>query len=77
MTMRQIVGSNIKNQASGGKWLTYEDIVNTVRVYIYFYGDDEVNFMKLRLDQMAEEQDGLVKARQLISNLEETHTKVR
>ena len=29
MTMRQIVGSIVKNQASGGKWLISEAIVDT------------------------------------------------
>ena len=35
MTMGQIVGSIVKNQASGWKWLSSEAIVDTVRVYIY------------------------------------------
>ena len=35
MIMQRIVGSIVKNQASGGKWLIYEAIVDTVRVYIY------------------------------------------
>ena len=40
MTMRQIVGSIVKNKVSGEKWLIYEAIVDTVRVYIYCYGDE-------------------------------------
>ena len=40
VTMRQIVGSIVKNQESGGKWLIYESIFDTVRVYIYSYGDE-------------------------------------
>ena len=35
MTMRKIVSSIVKNQASSGKWLISEAIVDTVRVYIY------------------------------------------
>ena len=35
VTMRQIVGSIVKNQASSDKWLIYEVIVDTVMVYIY------------------------------------------
>ena len=40
ITMCQSVGSIVKNQASGGKWLISDAIVDTVRVYIYFSGDD-------------------------------------
>ena len=36
--MRHIVGSIVKNQAYGGKWLISEAIVDTVRIYIYFCG---------------------------------------
>ena len=35
MNMRKIVGSIVKNQVSGGKWLISESIVDNVRVYIY------------------------------------------
>ena len=38
--MWQIVGSIVKNQASGGKRLISEAMVDTVRVYIYLSGDD-------------------------------------
>ena len=50
--MWRIIGSIIKNQASGGKWLILEDIVNTVMVYVYCYGD------KVELEHMVEYQDG-------------------
>ena len=40
MTMRRIIGSIVKKQSSGGKWLISEVIFDTVRVYIYFSGDD-------------------------------------
>ena len=52
ITMRQIVGSNVLKQASRGKWLIYEAIVDTVRVFIYFYGDDVDEVFKVELDQM-------------------------
>ena len=52
MNMRQIVGSNVLKQASRGKWLIYEAIVDTVRVFIYFYGDDVDEVFKVELDQM-------------------------
>ena len=58
MTMRKIVGSIVKNQASGGKWLISEAIVDTVRVYIYCYGDEVDDVLKVELEQMVEEQDG-------------------
>ena len=35
MTIQRIVGSIVKNQASGWKWLISEEIFDTVRVYIY------------------------------------------
>ena len=52
MTMRRIVGIIVKNQAFGGKWLLYEAIVDTMRVYIYFSGDEINEFLKVDLDQM-------------------------
>ena len=39
MNMRHIVGSIVKNQASGGKWFIYEAIIDTARVYIYCSSD--------------------------------------
>ena len=45
--MWQIVGSIVKNQASGGKWLISEAIVDTVRVYIYLSGDDVSGVFKV------------------------------
>ena len=47
MTMRRIVGSIVKNQASGEKWLISEAIVDTVRVYIYLSGDEVNEVLKL------------------------------
>ena len=52
MTMRHIVGSIVKNQASGGKWLISEEIVDTVRVYIYFSGYDVDEVLKVELEHM-------------------------
>ena len=49
MTMRQIVGSIVKKQASGGKWIISEAIVYTVRVYIYCYGGEVDEVLKLGL----------------------------
>ena len=72
----RIFGSIVKNQASGGKWLISESIVDTVRFYKYFSGDEVDEVLKLELDQIVEEQDGLEEARNLRSNLEETHMKI-
>ena len=63
MTMQHIVGSIAKNQASGGKRIISEAIVDTVRVYIYFCGDDLDEFLKVELDQMVEDEDGLGETR--------------
>ena len=38
MTMRRIIGSIVKKQSSGGKWLISEKIVDTMRLYIYCSG---------------------------------------
>ena len=59
MTMRYIVGIIVKNQASGSKWIISEAIVETLRVYIYFSGDEVDEVLKVGLDQRVEEQDGL------------------
>ena len=76
MTMWQIVSSIVNNQASGGKWLISESIIDTVRVYIYWYGDDVDEVLNMELEHMVEYQGGLAEARQMIRNLEETHMKI-
>ena len=35
MNIRKIVGSIVKNEATGGHWLIFEAIVDTERVYMY------------------------------------------
>ena len=52
-------------------------MVDTMRVYIYYSGDDMDEVLKVELDKMVEDQDCLAEARQLIRNLEETHMKIR
>ena len=76
MTMKYIVGSIVKNQASGWKCLISESIVDTVRVYIYWYGDDVDEVFKVELGQMVEEQDFSAESRQTRRNLEEAHMKM-
>ena len=49
-TMRQIVGSIVKNKASGGKWLISEEIVYTVRLYIYCSGDEVDEVLNVELE---------------------------
>ena len=51
MTMKQIV-SNIKNQASGGKFIIPEAIADIGRVYIYFSGDEFDEVLNVDLYQM-------------------------
>ena len=77
MTMRSIVGIIIKYQVSSGKWLISEAILDNVRVYIYWYGDDVDDILKVELDQMVEEKDDLEEARHLRRNLEQTHMKMQ
>ena len=55
MNIRKIVGSIVKNQVSGGKWLISGRIVDTVRVYIYCSSDEVDEVLKFKLDQMVEE----------------------
>ena len=69
MTMRRIVGSIVKNQTSGDKWLVSEAIVDTMRVYKYCSGDELDEVLKLKLDKIVEEQNGSGYAKQLLSNL--------
>ena len=53
MTIQRIVGIIVKNQASDVKWLISEAIFDTVRVYIYWSGDELYEVLKVELYQMA------------------------
>ena len=77
MNVQRIVGSIVKNQASGGKWLMSEANVYTMRFYIYCSVDEVDDVLKVDLHQMVEEKDGLAESRQLIRNLEDTHNKIQ
>ena len=77
MIMCHIVGSIVKNQAYGSKWLISEEIVDTVRVYISCSGDKVDEILKVELDHMMEDQDGLEETRNLRRKLEEMHMKMR
>ena len=61
--MRRIFVSIVKYQVSCGKWLIYEAIVDTMRVYIYFCGDDVDEGLNVEFEQMVEEKDGSGEAR--------------
>ena len=50
--MRRIVGSLITNQASGGKCLIPEVIVDTTRVYANCSGDELNEVLKVELVQI-------------------------
>ena len=50
MTIRKIVGSIVKNHSSGGKWIISEAIVDHVRLYVYFSGDEVDDFLKVELE---------------------------
>ena len=49
MAMQKIVGSIVKTQASGGKWLISKATVDTVRFYIYLSGDEVDEVLKVEL----------------------------
>ena len=76
-TMGLIVGSIINNYASVRKWIIPEAIVDTMRINVYFHGDDLNDALKVGLYHMVEEKDCLGETRQLRKNLEETHMKIR
>ena len=73
MNKRKIVGSIVKNQASGTKGFISESIFDTVMFYIYCSGDEVYEVLKLELDQILEEQDGPGEAIQTRRNLKDTH----
>ena len=75
--MRKIIVSIVKKQASGRKWLICEEIVDNVRVYIYWYGNEVDGVLKMELEQIVEDKDGLWDATQTRINLEEAHMKMR
>ena len=54
-----------------------EEIIDTVRVYIYCSGDKGNEVLKVELDHMVEYQDGSGEARQPRRNVEETNMKIR
>ena len=70
------VGIIVKNQTSGGKWLIYEAIVDTTRVYIYCSVDEVDEVLKVELDHMVADQDVLGEARHTRRILEEMHIKI-
>ena len=65
ITMSKIVGGIVTNQASCGKWLISEAIVDTVRVYIYCSGDELDEVLKAGLGHMVEEHNSSGEARQI------------
>ena len=75
-SMKRIVGSIVLNQCSGKEWLLSEAIVDLVRIYNYFSGDD-VDDVTKHLDTMVEERVNSPDAENLRSNLLEVHSKMR
>ena len=67
----------LKKQASGGKWLISEAIVDTVRFYIHCSGDEVDEVLKVDLYQMVDKQDDKGESRKMRRNLEEKHMKMR
>ena len=52
MNIRKIVGSIVKNQASGGKWIIPEAIADIGRGHLYFSGDEFDEVLNVDLYQM-------------------------
>ena len=75
-SMKRIVGSIVLNQWSGKEWLLSEDIVDLVRIYNYWSGDDADDVTK-NLGKMVEERGNSPDAENLRSNLLEINSKMR
>ena len=74
--MKKIVGRIFLNQFSGKEWLLSEAIVDLVRIYIYWSGDDADDNVSKHLDTMVEERGNSPDAENLCSNLFELHFKM-
>ena len=75
-SMKRIVGRIFLNQCSGKDWLLSEAMVDLVRIYNYFTGDD-IDDVTKHLDTMVEERGNSSDVENLRSNLLELHSKMR
>ena len=75
-SMKRIVGIIVLNQCSVKEWLLSEAIVDLVRIYACWSGDDAGDDMSKQLDAMVEERGISTDAENLRINLLEVHSKM-
>ena len=75
--MKRIIVSIIINQFYGKKWLLSEAILDLVRIYNYFSGDDADDDVTKHLNTMVKERDILPDTEKMCSNLLEVHSNTR
>ena len=68
-SMKLIVDSIFLNQFSGKEWFLSEAIVDLVRIYTYFSGDDDDDDVSKHLDTMVEERGNSPDVENLCSKL--------
>ena len=74
--IKRIVGSILLNQWSGKEWLLSEAIVDMVRIYTYFSGDDADDDVSKHLYTMVEGRGNPPYVENLRSNLIDVHSKM-
>ena len=67
--MNNIIGSIILNQCYGKEWILSEDIVDLVRIYTYFSGDDVNEDVSKHLDTKVEKRGNSQDAENLHNDL--------
>ena len=72
----RIIGSIVLNQCSGKEWLLSEAVVDLVRIYTYFSGEDADDDVLKHLDTMVEDRGKSQDLENLRSNLLEVHSKM-
>ena len=75
--MKRIVHSIVFNQCSGKERLVSKAIVDLVRIYTYWSGDDADDDVSKQLDKMVEERGNLQDTETMRSNLLEVNSKMR
>ena len=74
-SMKRIIVSIIINQFYGKEWLLSEAILDLVRIYNYFSGDDADDDVTKHLNTMVKERDISPDTEKMCSNLLEVHSK--
>ena len=76
-SMKRIGGRIVLNKCSSNEWLLSEDIVDLLRIYTYFLGDDADDYVSKHLDTIVEGIGNFPDVENLRSNLLEVHSKMR